>query len=101
VGDRLYELHLVRASGYAISQNEPGAGIAAVSAPIFDRATDVVGALTVSGPTVRFRRRELLAAADRLRLSTAQLSAELGHRVPSDLLRRRVGQPGPRRIPTP
>jgi IclR family transcriptional regulator, KDG regulon repressor len=101
VGDRLYELHLVRASGYAIGQNEPQLGMAAVSAPIFDRAADVVGALTVSGPTVRFRRRELLAAADRLRASAARLSAELGHRVPSDALRRRVGQAGPGRIPTP
>jgi IclR family acetate operon transcriptional repressor len=97
VGDRLYELQLVRASGYAIGQHQPQPGIAAVSAPVFDRTGEVLGALTVSGPTVRLRRRELLAAAERLRASAGELSAELGYRVPTELHRRA----GAQRIPTP
>ncbi len=57
----------------------------------------VLGALTVSGPTVRLRRRELLAVAERWRATADGLSAELGYRVPTELQRRARAQ----RIPTP
>lgn len=102
VGERLYELQMVRAVGYASGQNEPSPGVAAVSAPVFGRGAEVFGALTISGPTVRFRRRELLAAAERLHAAAAELSAHLGHRAPAELLRRRAAERrGPGRMPTP
>jgi DNA-binding IclR family transcriptional regulator len=102
VGERLYELQMVRAVGYATGQNEPSSGVAGVSAPIFGRGAEVLGALTISGPTVRFRRREVLAAAERLHAAAVELSAQLGHRAPSELLRRRVGERrAPGRMPTP
>jgi DNA-binding IclR family transcriptional regulator len=85
VGERLYELQMVRAVGYATGQNEPTAGVAAVAAPIFGRGAEVLGALTVSGPTVRFRRREVVAAAERLHAAAVELSAQLGHREPAEL----------------
>jgi DNA-binding IclR family transcriptional regulator len=96
VGERLYELQMVRAVGYATGLNEPSPGLAGVSAPVFGRGADVVGAMTVSGPTVRFRRRDVLAAAERLRDAAAELSAQLGHRAPVELPPRRGG-----RLPTP
>src|SRR3989442_4453149 len=74
VGERLYELQMVRAAGYATGLNEPSPGIAGVSAPVFGRSAEVLGALTVSGPTVRFRRREVVAAAEQLRAAAATLS---------------------------
>src|SRR5262245_48775037 len=61
VGERLHDLQMVRAAGYATGLNEPSPGIAGVSAPVFGRGAEILGALTVSGPTVRFRRREILA----------------------------------------
>ncbi|HEV8635248.1 MAG TPA: IclR family transcriptional regulator [Chloroflexota bacterium] len=96
VGERLYELQMVRAAGYATGLNEPSPGMAGVSAPVFGRGADVLGALTVSGPTVRFRRRDVLAAAERLRAAAAELSAQLGYRTPVELPPRRAG-----RLPTP
>jgi IclR family acetate operon transcriptional repressor len=98
VGERLYELQMVRAVGYATVMNDPAPGVAGVSAPLFGRAAELVGALTISGPAVRFRRRELVAAAEHLHAVAVELSAQLGHRPPSALERRR----GPRgRVPTP
>jgi DNA-binding IclR family transcriptional regulator len=96
VGERLYELQMVRAAGYATGLNDPSAGVAAVSAPVFGRGAELLAALTVSGPTVRFRRRDLVAAAERLRAATDELSGRLGHRAPIELLPRRGG-----RLPTP
>ena len=102
VGERLYELQMVRAVGYATSHNEPTAGVAAVSAPIFGRGAEVLGALAVSGPTVRFRRREILAAAERLHAAAAELSAQLGYRTPAELRARRgTERSAPGRMLTP
>ena len=98
VGERLYELQMVRAVGYATAMNDPSPGVAGVSAPVFGRAGDLVGALTISGPAVRFRRRELVIAAERLHAAAVKLSGELGHRPPSDLEQRRGAR---RRMPTP
>lgn len=101
VGERLYELQMVRAVGYATGQNEPYPGVAAVSAPVFGRGADVVGALTVSGPTVRFRRREMVAAAERLHTAVVELSARLGFRTPAELPRRGSERRGTGRVPSP
>jgi IclR family acetate operon transcriptional repressor len=102
VGERLYELQMVRAAGYATGLNEPSPGLAGVSAPVFGRGAEIVGALTISGPTVRFRRRELLAAAEQLRSAAATLSAQLGHRLPLALLPRRgLERRVSVRVPTP
>ncbi len=98
VGERLYELQMVRAVGYAMATNDPSPGVASVSVPLFGRGADLVGALTISGPAVRFRRRELLAAAERLHAAAIELSAQLGHRPPSELRRRRTTRG---RVPTP
>jgi IclR family acetate operon transcriptional repressor len=102
VGERLYELQMVRAAGYATGLNEPSPGMAGVSAPVFGRGAEVLGALTVSGPTVRFRRREILAAAEQLRAAAATLSSQLGHRLPVALMPRRgLERRVSGRVPTP
>src|SRR5439155_18208032 len=102
VGERLYDLQMVRAAGYATGLNEPWPGMAGVSAPVFGRGAEILGALTVSGPTVRFRRREMLAAAEQLRAAAATLSSQLGHRVPVALLPRRgLERRVSGRMPTP
>ncbi|MBD2871241.1 IclR family transcriptional regulator [Paenibacillus arenilitoris] len=47
------QLEEIRASGYATSFEEREPGVAAVSAPVFDRAGKIAAALSVSGPASR------------------------------------------------
>ncbi|ALS30047.1 IclR family transcriptional regulator [Paenibacillus cisolokensis] len=49
----LQQLADIREAGYATSVEEREAGVAAVSAPIFDRTGKLVAALSVSGPASR------------------------------------------------
>ena len=42
-----------RADGYAITAGEREDSASGLSAPVFDAAGDVLGALTISGPTIR------------------------------------------------
>ncbi len=60
----LKELRKVRANGYAISCGELEEGVDAVAAPIFDHLHTVVAAVSIGGPSERFRPRqsELIAA---------------------------------------
>ncbi|GAA0447850.1 IclR family transcriptional regulator [Lentibacillus halophilus] len=48
------KLQATRDHGYAISVEEINANVSALSAPVFDRQQQVVGAVSVSGPTFRF-----------------------------------------------
>lgn len=48
------QLDTIRKQGYATSIEEREAGAAAVAAPIFNRAGELVAALSVSGPASRF-----------------------------------------------
>jgi DNA-binding IclR family transcriptional regulator len=57
------ELERVRAQGYATAVDELELGLAAMAAPVRDAHEEVVAALSISGPTVRFdaeRRGELV-----------------------------------------
>jgi DNA-binding IclR family transcriptional regulator len=60
----LEELRKVRANGYAISCGELEEGVDAVAAPIFDHLHTVAAAVSIGGPSERFRPRksELIAA---------------------------------------
>lgn len=52
--DYVRQLAEVRLQGYAVSIEEREPGAAAVAAPIFDHAGELVAALSVSGPSSRF-----------------------------------------------
>jgi DNA-binding IclR family transcriptional regulator len=47
------ELDAVRARGYAVSQGERAAGVAGISAPVFDGDHRVVASLSILGPEDR------------------------------------------------
>jgi DNA-binding IclR family transcriptional regulator len=52
--ERLRELiRTTRADGFAITTAEREDGSSGLSAPVFDSAAEVVGAVTISGPTIR------------------------------------------------
>jgi DNA-binding IclR family transcriptional regulator len=73
------EFTTIRAQGYASSRGEIFPEVAGMSAPVFDQANDICGALTIAGSAQRFtedRRSELL---DSLLAFAAKLSRVLGY----------------------
>ena len=76
----LTELAAIRRRGYATSQGERQEGAASIAAPVFDHDGGVIAAISVSGPSGRFKAR----TQDTVPLvveAAARLSAQLGHRV--------------------
>ncbi len=78
--DLISELERVRRRGYGADCEEYTLGVRCVAVPIFDSAQEVVAAMSVSVPTVRFDRRRQQHALLLLRQSAAELSGALGHR---------------------
>lgn len=71
----------LRAQGYAVSYAEAVLGLAAVAAPIKDHTGDVVAALSVMGPEVRFGL-DRVKVLVRLALKAArEISTHLGYRL--------------------
>lgn len=71
------ELALVRSRGFAFMVNELELGLRAVAVPITEAWGEVVGALAVSGPSVRLPKRRLSQCADLLLGASSTLSAQL------------------------
>ncbi|TCP53794.1 IclR family transcriptional regulator [Tumebacillus sp. BK434] len=67
-------IQTVRDQGYAVSIEERELGAAAVAAPIFSRAGQIVAALSVSGPVDRFTSDAVVLFADEVRKSAELLS---------------------------
>lgn len=80
------ELVRVRKLGYAIDNEEMEAGVRCLAVPVFDRRSEVVGALSVSGPTTRVTLELVERVASAVCAIAADLSKQLGYnlsRVPS------------------
>jgi DNA-binding IclR family transcriptional regulator len=73
------DLVVTRARGYASAVDELEPGLWAIAAPVFDAGGTVIAALSVSGPTVRFRPRLLDDLGKELCRETSALSTQLGH----------------------
>ena len=52
------EMEIVRRRGYATDQEENEPGVACIGAPILNEAGVSIGALSVSGPSVRIQKQE-------------------------------------------
>jgi DNA-binding IclR family transcriptional regulator len=72
-----------KADGYAISAGEREDSASGLSAPVFDSAGDVVGALTISGPTIRMPREQCEAWVDLLAGYAEQVTRTIGGRIPA------------------
>ncbi|MGW0808645.1 IclR family transcriptional regulator [Nonomuraea sp. NPDC002799] len=72
------ELATVRRRGYATSLGERHEGAASIAAPIFDHDGLVIAAVSVSGPSTRFKPHLQESAAPLLE-AAGRLSARLGH----------------------
>jgi IclR family acetate operon transcriptional repressor len=72
------DLEKVRASGYAVDDEEHAIGLRCLAAPIFDETGDVVGAVSASGPMARIGD-ERIPQLGALVLETARaISADMG-----------------------
>ncbi|MHC9293263.1 IclR family transcriptional regulator [Mycobacterium sp. LTG2003] len=71
-----------RADGYAITAGEREDSASGLSAPVFDSAGDILGALTLSGPTVRMPREQCEAWVDLVVGYAEQITRTLGGRPP-------------------
>lgn len=75
LAELLEDLRLVRMRGYSTNHDEYVEDISAIAAPIRSRAGRIVAALSIAGPTARFRPS---ACAEILLASAGEMSAALG-----------------------
>lgn len=75
------ELRRIRARGYAIDDEENEVGARCVAAPIFDHTSELVGAVSVSGPTSRLPAARLREFGPRVRALTQEISTRMGYRA--------------------
>ena len=67
----------MRSRGFAFMIDELEVGLRAVAVPVREAWGEVVGALAVSGPSVRLPKRRLSQCADLLLLASSTLSEQL------------------------
>ncbi len=72
----LAEIHSL---GYAISHGEMRAGVSSVAVPVWDYTRQVVGAVTVVGPTQRFTPTKVQDLTKQLQSVGAEISRRLGY----------------------
>lgn len=78
IGDLQKEIRLIQELGYAVSRGERVEGAYSVSAPLFDFRNQVVGAISISGPTNRFSDEKIIEYSGLLVKATNQISSALG-----------------------
>jgi IclR family KDG regulon transcriptional repressor len=87
LGELQRQLQLVAEQGYAIDDEELDEGVRCVSAPIRDCTGRVVGALSISGPAMRFGDERLAAELiPQIKSSSAEISQRLGYFPPTALV---------------
>ncbi|MEZ4530637.1 MAG: IclR family transcriptional regulator C-terminal domain-containing protein [Thermomicrobiales bacterium] len=74
------ELDSVRLRGYSVDDEEIETGARCVGAPVFDHTGACVGAISVSGPTIRMTEDRIPRIAPGVRRAAAAISERLGYR---------------------
>ena len=78
------EIHWVRANGYAVDDEEFEEGAKCVAAPVRDRSDQVVAAVSVSGPSVRFTPDRINLFIPLVKKAGVDISRALGYKsIPS------------------
>lgn len=76
------ELELTKSRGYAVSESERVEGVSCVAAPIFGVKGEILGALTISGPSTRFSEEKIQEHAELLIKTTKEISLAMGNHLP-------------------
>lgn len=79
------ELARIRAQGYAVARAEWHEDVAGISAPIRRGDGEIIAALTVSGPVVRFRPAQIKTYLPHVLSAARAISERLGYRAPAAL----------------
>jgi DNA-binding IclR family transcriptional regulator len=72
------ELKIIRKQGYAFSNGEWVEDAAGIAAPIFDMKSDILGALTISGPSFRFTPEKIKLHKNSIIKAAELISRDLG-----------------------
>jgi DNA-binding IclR family transcriptional regulator len=78
-GELKKQLLRVRELGYSFDNQELAEGIRCVAVPIRNRFDQVIAALSVSAPSVRFDKPKVAAFVQLARAAAEQISAQIGH----------------------
>lgn len=78
------ELRKIRERGYSFDNEEMEEGVICVAAPVFDRAGQIVAAISVSGPSTRLSEGHISEAVGPVLAAAGEVSARLGHRKIND-----------------
>jgi IclR family acetate operon transcriptional repressor len=84
------DLAQTRRRGWAIDEEQRAEGMCCVGAPVFNEFGEVIGALSISGPTVRMTSERLGELGPAVKRAAAELTDRIGGRPPK-------AQPEPRR----
>lgn len=76
------EIERSRERGFAIDDEEREEGVRCAAAPVFDHIGNCVAAISVSGPTTRLSRQQVIEIGFHVRRIAAAASAQLGYRAP-------------------
>ena len=74
------ELETIRRNGYAFDDEEREEGVSCIAAPIFDFDNEVIAAMSISGPTTRFRSANRDAWIEEILHITRKISQRMGHK---------------------
>ena len=80
--DLRHELEITARRGFALDNEERAPGVICIGAAIRDFSGDVVGAISVSAPSVRLSSRKIDAYSDLVRASAEEASRRLGALYP-------------------
>jgi DNA-binding IclR family transcriptional regulator len=73
------ELKTIRKQGYAFSDGEWVEDAAGIAAPIFDMKSDILAALTISGPSFRFTSEKIKLHKNSILKAADRISRDLGY----------------------
>ncbi|MCZ4550401.1 IclR family transcriptional regulator [Williamsia sp. 1138] len=77
-GALVEELHLIAARGWSGAVEELEEGLNAIAAPVRDHTSDVVAALSISGPSFRLTPETMESLAPRIRDAALEVSRRIG-----------------------
>lgn len=83
------ELERVRASGYAVDDEEHAVGLRCIAAPIFDETGEAIAAISASGPMARIVEERVASLGALVLEAASAISSEMGRPAVRDTTSRR------------